>query len=196
MAIKKTNYTPYLIALAVAGVGAYVYRDKIKEFFAPEKTDEGSDAAKVATDEGKTVQQTLITSGGMQTIKAPISTELSPIGTPKDKLNLNVYLKKGMKGQEVAKLQQILNAISNITGKAKVDENGIFGDGTEARLSNMFGNIDKINLFKMYTALFAINAADQNKKPKKWFDFYSAYLTDKDRYNVARKLYFDKNPIL
>lgn len=194
MAIKKTNYTPYLIALAVAGVGAYVYRDKLKELFMPDSTDEGSDAAKIATDEGKTVQQTIVTSGGMKTIQAPISTVLSPIGTPKEKLNFNVYLKNGMKGQEIAKLQQILNAISNITGKAKVTEDGIFGSGTEARLSNMFGNIEKINLFKMYAALFAIYAADQNKKPKKWFDFYSAYLTDKTRYNNARNLYFKNNP--
>ena len=197
MATKKTNYTPYLIALGLAAVGAYVYRDKIKNFLSPgsDESDSGSEATSAANEGGKTITQTIVTSGGMQTIQAPITQVLSPIGTPKQKLNFDIYLKKGMKGQEVAKMQQILNAISKITGKAKVKEDGIYGDGTESRLSSMFGNIDKINLFKMYAALFAINAANKNKEIKKWFDkYYTYYLTDKKRYNNARELYFKNNP--
>jgi hypothetical protein len=104
-------------------------------------------------------------------------------------------LSKGDKGQEVLKLQQILNRISKITGKPKIAEDGDFGPGTETRLASTFGNISKINLFKMYAALFAVYAANKNKKLKNWFsDFYKPYLTDKTRYSNARTLYFQNNP--
>jgi hypothetical protein len=109
---------------------------------------------------------------------------------------MDQVLKFGDKGQEIAKLQQILNRISTITGKAKVKEDGIWGQGTQARLSQMFGNTTNLNLFKMYVALWAIYAASKGKNLKKWFDTYQTYLSSSVLRNEARNTYFKNNTII
>lgn len=186
----KQNYTPYII-LAGAAVAAFIFREDIKKLFTKEEEEETKEEK---TDTPPPVIVKQITTNGVEQVPAEISKNLSALGTSKDKLNFNVYLKKGDKGQEVWKLQQLLNRISKITNKPLIEMDGNFGDGTEARLSSTFGNIDKINLFKMYAALFAVYAANKNKKLKNWFsDFYLPYLTDKTRYQNARKLYFNYN---
>ena len=190
---QKENYTPYYI-LAGAAAAAFIFRKDIKKLFSKDEEilpGQNPDGTPLVA---PTVEQKVITTNGVETIQAPITKKLSALGTPKSKLNFDIYLSKGDKGQEVAKLQQILNAISKITGKPKIETDGIFGSGTEARLSSTFGNISKINLFKMYAALFAVYAANKNKKLKNWFsDFYKPYLTDRTRYKNARTLYFQNN---
>lgn len=187
----KQNYTPYIILAAVAGAAFYFRKDIKKLFSKPEEENKEEEQEQENKPPQVIVKQ--ITTNGVEEVKADVTKNLSPLGTPKNKLNFNVYLKKGDKGQEVAKLQQILNAISNITGKPKIQEDGNFGPGTEARLSSTFGNIDKINLFKMYAALFAVFAAKKVDKLKKWFELYQPLLTDMERYKNARKLYFNYN---
>ena len=188
MATKK-NYLPYYLLGGAALIAGYFYRDEIKKLFVKEEP-EAEEPEAVPTVETK-----VITTNGVQTVKAPVTKKLSPLNTPKNKLNFDTYLSKGDKGQEVLKLQQILNRISKITGKPKITEDGDFGPGTETRLASTFGNISKINLFKMYAALFAVYAANKNKKLKNWFsDFYKPYLTDQTRYTNARTLYFQNNP--
>ena len=188
----KQNYTPYYI-LAAAAAAAFYFRKDIKNLFSKDEEIEPGQNPDGTPLVAPTVPQKVVTTNGVETIAAPVTKKLSPLGTPKSKLNFNIYLKNGDKGQEVAKLQQILNAMSNITGKPKIQEDGNFGPGTEARLSSTFGNIDKINLFKMYAALFAVFAAKKVDKLKNWFELYKPLLTDKERYSNARKLYFNYN---
>ena len=109
---------------------------------------------------------------------------------------MDQVLKYGDRGQEIAKLQQILNRISKITGKAKVTEDGIWGDGTQSRLAKMFGNLSKLNLYKMYVALWAIYAADKGNQLKNWFNTYQTFLISDQLRNAARTEYFKNNAII
>jgi len=186
---KKINYTPYLIGLGAAGVIGYLFRKEIKGFIMPEPEPEP-----VPTP--NPVITNVITNGGVISTNSGITKGLSGLGTPKDRLNLNQTLKQGDKGQEIAKLQQILNRIAKITRKPLVTEDGDFGQGTLTRLTDLFSS-GQTNLFKAYAALFAIYNANKNNDLKNWFKkYYQPYLTDKTRYANARSFYFANNEIL
>jgi hypothetical protein len=189
MATKKLNYTPILIGLGAAGVIGYLFRKEIKGFFKPDDTDE------TQTDETTTepVKEIVVTNSGVTTTTSGVTTGLSGMGTPKDRLNFDQKLKKGDRGQEVAKLQQILNRIAKITGSIQIKEDGIFGTGTESRLNKVTGN-NSINLYKAYLILFAIWNAKNQKDVKNWYkNYYQYYLTQPDRLKNARTYYFAKN---
>ena len=197
MAAKKTNYTPYLIGAGAVGLLAYLYKDDLKKLF--KKSTIPTDALTTEQTPGTQTQLTIpekfITPGGVTTVKSDISKGLHPIGTPKEKLNLDIELEQGMKGQEIAKLQQILNRIAKITGKPTIQEDGIMGPGTTARLTSMF-KTGSTNLFKAYVALFAISNAAEGKALKKWFDTYKTYLSSPAIRGAARTQYFKNNPII
>lgn len=192
MAIRKktVNYTPWLIGLGAAGVLGYLFRNEIKNLFKPKDDTTTDDDTKTDDEPPK---ELIVTNGGVVMAPAGITKGLSGMGTPKDRLNLNQNLKAGDKGQEVAKLQQILNRIAKITGKPAVAEDGIFGDGTETRLNGVTGN-NSINLYKAYIILFAIWNANNNKDLKNWFKkYYTGYLQDPERLKNARTFYFANN---
>lgn len=192
MATKKTNYTPYLIGAGAVGLLAYLFKDDLKAIF--KKSNVPNDEP-LEIGLPPTVPEKIVTPGGVTTVKNDITKGLNPIGTPKDKLNMDIELTPGMKGQEVAKLQQILNRIAKITGKPSITEDGIYGAGTNARLTSMF-KTGSTNLFKAYNALFAIYAASQGKALKKWFDVYSTYLSSPQLRQAGRNQYFKNNPII
>jgi hypothetical protein len=188
---KKINYTPYLIGLGAAGVIGYLFRKEIKNFIMPEP-----EPMPEPMPEPNPVIKPVITNGGVISTPVGITKGLSGLGTPKERLNLNQTLKQGDKGQEVAKLQQILNRIAKITRKPLVTEDGDFGQGTLTRLNDLFSS-GQTNLFKAYAALFAIYNANKNNDLKNWFKkYYEPYLTDKTRYANARSFYFANNDIL
>jgi hypothetical protein len=186
---KKMNYTPLIIGLGAAGVIGYLFRKEIKGYFMPEPMPE-------PMPKPSPVIQQVITNGGVISTPVGITKGLSGLGTPKERLNLNQTLKQGDKGQEIAKLQQILNRIAKITRKPMVTEDGDFGQGTLTRLNDLFSS-GQTNLFKAYAALFAIYNANKNNDLKNWFKkYYEPYLTDKTRYANARSFYFANNDIL
>jgi hypothetical protein len=188
---KKVDYTIWLLGAAAVGLLGFVFKDDIKKLFI--KSEPEPDLEPIPGP----IPTPIITGGGGSPAATTTTTPgLSPLGTPKDNLNMDKALKIGDRGQEVAKLQQILNRIAQITGKAKVKEDGIFGDGTRSRLSQMFGNISNINLYKMYVALFAIYAADKGKNAKNWFSTYQTFLMSDALRNAARTEYFKNNTIL
>ena len=188
MATKKLNYTPILIGLGAAGVIGYLFRKEIKGFFKPDDTDEETDETTT-----EPVKELVVTNSGVTTTTSGVTTGLSGMGTPKDRLNFDQKLKKGDRGQEVAKLQQILNRIAKITGSIQIKEDGIFGTGTESRLNKVTGN-NSINLYKAYLILFAIWNAKNQKDVKNWYkNYYQYYLTQPDRLKNARTYYFAKN---
>ena len=189
MATKKLNYTPILIGLGAAGVIGYLFRKEIKGFLKPDDTDD------TQTDEttNEPVKELVVTNSGVTTTTSGVTTGLSGMGTPKDRLNFDQKLKKGDRGQEVAKLQQILNRIAKITGSIQIKEDGIFGTGTESRLNKVTGN-NSINLYKAYLILFAIWNAKNQKDVKNWYkNYYQYYLTQPDRLKNARTYYFAQN---
>lgn len=189
MAAKKTNYTPYLIGAGALGLMAYLFKDDIKKLFKGSNVPTNDEEFKPVT---TTVTEEIVTPKGIETVQKPITKGLNPLGTPKEKLNLDKELQPGMYGQEVAKLQQILNRIAKITGKPLITEDGIFGDGTSTRLTSMF-KTGSTNLFKAYNALFAIYAASQGKALKKWFDVYQTYLSSPQLRQAGRNQYFKSN---
>jgi hypothetical protein len=190
---KKIDYTIWVLGAAAVGLLGYVFKDDIKKLFAP-KDDTTNDTTDETTEEP--VKEIVVTNGGVITTSGGVTTGLSGMGTPKDRLNLNQNLKKGDKGQEVAKLQQILNRIAKITGSIQVTEDGVFGSGTEARLNKVTGN-NKINLYKAYIILFAIWNAKNNKDLNNWFKkYYEPYLNNPERLKNARTFYFANNQLI
>ena len=187
---KKVDYTIWLLGAAAVGLLGYVFRDDIKNIF--KKSEPEMDPEPI---QGP-ISTPIITNGGVIPAVSTTTKGLSPLGTPKEKLNMSIALKQSDKGQEIAKLQQILNRISKISKKAKVKEDGIYGQGTRARLASMFGNLSNINLYKMYVALFAIYAADKGGRLKDWFSTYQTFLQSDALKNVARAEYFKNNTIL
>jgi hypothetical protein len=188
---KKIDYTPYIIGAGALGVLAYAFKDDIKNLFKPKE--ETNDNPPIGDPDRNVIVENVITTNGVTPVATNVTPGLNAIGTPKEKLNLNQNLKFGDRGQEVAKLQQILNRIAKITGKAMIKEDGVWGNGTEARIKNMF-TAGTINLYKLYAALFAIYAADVANDKKNWFKRYEAYLkSPAGLYQDGRKLYFANN---
>lgn len=191
MAKKKSiNYTPWIIGAGAVGILAYVFKDDIKNLFAPKVDDTTNDTPDIP------IIENVVTTNGVTPVVKSVSPGLSALGTPKDRLNMDIKLKFGDRGQEIAKLQQILNRIAKITGKPMITEEGIWGSGTETRMKNLFTNLSNINLYKMYIALFAIYAADKGKQAKKWFDVYQTFLASDQLRNTARSEYFKNNTII
>ena len=191
MAKKKINYTPYIVGLGALAVVGFIFKDDIKKLFVKEE-----DTTGVPDLDLTPVINTVVTPAGVVTKTQDITKGLSGIGTPKDRLNLNQTLRPGDTGQEVAKLQQILNRIAKIYGTATIKESGTFDTGTESKLTKIYG-APNINLFKAYTMLFAIWNAKNNKDLKNWYKkYFEPYLTDQTRYQNARKYYFANNEIL
>jgi peptidoglycan hydrolase-like protein with peptidoglycan-binding domain len=191
MAKKKIDYTPYILGVGALAAIGFIFKDDIKKLFEPKDTTTDE------TEEEKTpVIETVVTPAGVITQTQGITKGLSGIGTPKDRLNINQTLRPGDTGQEIAKLQQILNRIAKIYGTATIKEDGNFGSGTESKLTKIYG-APNINLFKAYTMLFAIWNAKNNKDLKNWYKkYFEPYLTDKERYQNARKYYFANNESL
>ena len=189
MAKKKINYTPYIVGIGALAAVGFLFKDDIKKLFVKEEDT-------MPEPDVTPVINTVVTPSGLVTQTKNVTQGLSGIGTPKDQLNFNQTLTPGNRGQEVAKLQQILNRIAKIYGTAKIKEDGIFGAGTESKLTKIYG-APNINLFKAYSMLFAIWNAKNNKDLKNWYKkYFEPYLTDQTRYQNARKYYFANNQIL
>lgn len=196
----KKNYLPWIIGLGAAGVVAYLYKDDLKKLFKrkdEKDSDENNDQElppPAFVDQSQQLPKELtVTNTGIEMQPVTITPGFNVLGTPKTKLNFSQIFKYGDKGQEIAKMQQILNRISDITGKSKVKEDGIYGQGTETRLSQMFGNTDNLNLYKIYAALYAINQANEKKQLKNWFTAYQGNLNDQLFFNISKKIYLEKN---
>lgn len=197
MATKKNmNYLPYILGLVAVGGAAYYYREDLKRIlgFKPKVDDQLNtfQPAPVVVNAPAVTPQVDINAG---VIAAPKKT-LSPLGTKKDLLLMGENLELGDKGQEVAKLQQILNAIAEINRTTKIKENGNFDVGTQAKLNKVFGK-GAITLREAYLMLYAYWNASQNNDVKNWYkNYFTYYLTQPERLNEARKRYFANNKLI
>jgi len=106
MAKKKINYTPYILGVGALAAVGFIFKDDIKKLFVKEDP--------LPEPEPTPVINTIVTPGGVVTKTQDITKGLSGLGTPKDRLNINQTLKPGDTGQEIAKLQQILNRKAKI----------------------------------------------------------------------------------
>lgn len=146
---KKTTFT-------------YTLCDKSEFEQYPEPDKQREDLNKM-TESNPVVNQT--TPATATEVKIPISPGLSKLGTKKDDLNLSIKLYKGLNGQEVAKLQQILNRINSdyYLGKYKsVTESGLFDEST-LKLLMSITNAKSIDLFSAYTILYGYSRELWNK---------------------------------
>lgn len=182
---KKMNYTPILIGLGAAGVIGYLFRKEIKNLIMPGSTELEPEPEIV------TINTNVVTPGGLIPVQTTVTPGFNKLGTPRDQLNFDQYFNFGDRGQEIAKTQQILNKITEYTKKPKVTEDGILGQGTQARLSEMFKDTSKLNLYKMYAALYSIYY--QNKKLSLWSSTYEGAIEHPRLYAYYKNYYLDKN---
>jgi hypothetical protein len=190
MAKKKTNYTPYILGIGALAAVGFIFKDDIKKLFVKDEPLPEPEPTPV-------INQNIVTPQGLIPVATSVTTGFNKLGTPKEQLNFDQYYNFGDRGQEVAKMQQILNRIAEITKKPKVTEDGIYGQGTQTRLSQLFTDTSKINLYKMYAALFAIwikNAVDKNIK--NWFVRYDLLISDPQAYAENKNLYFKNNKLI
>jgi len=190
---KKPNYLPVIIGLAATGFAAYIYREQIMNLFAPKKTND--------LNLDNVPQETVVVSAPVTEPVVDVNAgllpatkkTLSPLGTKKENLLMDQKLELNDKGQEVVKLQQILNRISKLNKSQEIKEDGNFGVGTQAKLKNTIGG-SSISLREAYYALFAYWNAVKVGKTKDWYKyFYLPYFTDNARLKVARENYFKNN---
>lgn len=198
MAKKKMNYTPYILGVGALAAVGFIFKDDIKKLL--KKSDETLPEPELTTtpaiNGGGNSGGGNSGAGGGGGSLVGITKGLSGMGTPKDRLNLNQILKQGDNGQEVAKLQQILNRCAKLYKLATIKETGNFGVETESKLTKIYG-APTINLFKAYAMLFAIYNAQKNNDSKNWYKkYFEPYLENAERYRNARSYYFDKNQIL
>jgi hypothetical protein len=188
---KQTNYTPYII-LAAAGIAGFVFRKQIGNILGFNKKQDGyhdSSLDLIVPEPTPPTPTPTITPDNV----LPPPKVLSPIGTPKEKLQMDTKLELGDKGQEVTKLQQILNRFNVLNSKQTISEDGSFGVQTQSNLTNTIGG-SSISLREAYYALYAYWNARNVGKTKDWYKyFYKAYFNDKTRLDQARKNYFAKN---
>jgi peptidoglycan hydrolase-like protein with peptidoglycan-binding domain len=193
---KKPNYLPAIIGLAAAGAAVYLFREPIMNLFAPKKTND--------TNNDNTPKETLVVSAPVTEPVVDVNAgllpaakkTLSPLGTKKENLLMDQKLELNDKGQEIVKLQQILNRIAKLNKSQEIKEDGNFGVGTQAKLKNTIGG-NSISLREAYYALFAYWNAVKVGKTKDWFKyFYLPYFTDNARLKVARENYFKNNTII
>lgn len=188
------NYTPYILGVGALAAVGFIFKDDIKKLLK-----KGEEPLPLPDPEPTPTPTPVINGGGGGgggITNVGITQGLSGMGTPKDRLNLNQILKQGDRGQEVAKLQQILSRAAKLYKLATIAEDGVFGQGTEGKLTQIYG-APTINLFKAYAMLFAIWNAQNNNDSKNWYKkYFEPYLEDAERYRNARKFYFAKNQIL
>lgn len=73
---------------------------------------------------------------------APIIIEVqpSPMGTPDNQLKWNTLkMKQGMRGQEIKRAQELLNAISKIYGTSQIATDGVYGPITAGKMQSIVG---------------------------------------------------------
>ena len=190
MAKKKINYTPYIIGAGALGILAYAFKDDIKNLFNKDSLPEEQ------PETPNVMIENVVTPSGVTPIITQITPGFNKLGTAKDQLNYNQYYNFGDKGQEVAKMQQILNRISEITGGIKITEDGIYGAGTQTRLGKLFKDTSKLNLYKLYAALFAIYDKKKNKNKyagQDWSVFYEFNIGNPQDYATSKNFYFKSN---
>ena len=96
--------------------------------------------------------------------------QLSPIGTPDNKLKYDLLIKKGDKGGEVVKLQKISNVVSKIYKTPLLKTDGVFGNLTNDKISRQFGRTE-ITLNRALQFMRAIEAWNKNNRVGKWSDY-------------------------
>lgn len=132
---SKKGLPKILIVGAVAGGGYLLWKNLIKPYLDSQKDKNSALDTSTTTDQGiETVIQTASTTTPNVT---STKVELSPIGTPWANLKFDVPLTFGSKGEEVKKMQNIINQLHNIYTQynwvpkfAKVGVDGVFGNNT------------------------------------------------------------------
>ena len=184
---KKNNTIYYLLGAGALAGGLYFLYPKIKAYFTKE---EEPTPLPDPSDPTNQVIANVITPGGVQPVAKTITPGLSPLGTPREQLNFDQRFNFGDRGQEIAKTQQILNRIAEITKKPKIQEDGSYGPGTQARLSQTFKDTSKLNLYKMYASLYAIWYRNADRK---WWEVYETSIEQPRLYAYYKNSYLKYN---
>jgi len=150
--MKKETQKKLLIGGAVIG-GAYLaYEFFIKDLF---NKPAAAAAAPMLPTAPTTAPTPSVTAGTVETTVID-TVQPSPMGTPDPQLKWNtLYLEQGMRGQEVKRAQELLNAISNIYGTSTIATDGVYGPITRSKMSAIVGTGPK-TLKQVYNKYLAV----------------------------------------
>ena len=159
--MTKTQQRKLFIGAAVIGGGYLAYEFFLKDLFKdifkkkPQQANNNVNAAtnNVATDNTATNSISYAYNGSQ--VNIPI-VQPSPMGTPDPQLKWNtLYLEQGMRGQEVKRAQDLLNAISNIYGTNTIANDGVYGPITRSKMTAIVGSGPKtlMQVYKKYQGL-------------------------------------------
>lgn len=167
---KRSTGKTLLIAGGVLAGGYAIY-----EFLIKPRTSGGGDQSALDVPPGFTPG-----SSGMDPAlnlidtanSAPINAApvLSPRGTPDNKLQYDIRLKKGDRGGEIEKLQKISNVISKIYKTKPLQVDGIWGNLTQDKIFKQTGRTE-ITLRQALRIKNAVEEWNKSGKKGKWIDY-------------------------
>lgn len=115
--MKKIGFIFFIITIVIGGLLIYLFKDKI---FPDKKTEKPKDKAPDVIPIGK--KDAIIKEEDNNTLPTPIA------------LDKNKLLKRGVKGAEVERLQEMINKTLSALGKKLLVVDGAFGPKTEEAL--------------------------------------------------------------
>jgi hypothetical protein len=149
--MTKEQQKKLFIGAAVLGGGYLAYEFFLKDLFKKKQT---TDTITTTTPQPTTPQPSI--TAGPVTTEVITTVQPSPIGTPDPQLKWNtLYLEQGMRGQEVKRAQELLNAISNIYGTNTIATDGVYGPITRSKMTAIVGTGPK-TLKQVYNKYLAV----------------------------------------
>lgn len=149
--MTKATQRKLFIGAAVIGGGYLAYEFFLKDLF---KKKPQAEPITTATPQPSTPQPSI--TAGPVTTEVITTVQPSPMGTPDPQLKWNtLYLEQGMRGQEVKRAQDLLNAISNIYGTNTIATDGVYGPITRSKMTAIVGSGPKtlMQVYKKYQAV-------------------------------------------
>lgn len=149
--MTKATQKKLFIGAAVIGGGYLAYEFFLKDLF---KKQPGAEIDTTATQQLTTPPPSM--TAGTVTTEVVTTVQPSPMGTPDPQLKWNtLYLDQGMRGQEVKRAQELLNAISNIYGTSTIATDGVYGPKTRSKMTAIVGSGPK-TLKQVYNKYLAV----------------------------------------
>jgi len=135
---RKTKITLFTIG-AVVGGGYLLYEFLLKDLFKPKISPDTTSGGN-AIDAGAMLPPPNIPFPEATPAPIVIQVQPSPMGTPDNKLKWNTLkMDQGMRGAEIKRAQELLNAISKIYGTSQIATDGVFGPITRAKMDAIVG---------------------------------------------------------
>lgn len=178
---KKSNTGKIILGLAVLGGAAYAgyqfwykpMQDKKAAEEAAAKAAAAAQAAAAATGSLPAAAPAIqnVIAQAQQVEANVVKKNLSPIGTPANKIYWDTKITYGDKGGEVQVIQNLFNAIAKLAGSYTIEPDGIYGNETLKKKRLNFGDVYAVTPKQVYDLYIKRkNAAAVNAKNQEIFN--------------------------